>query len=80
MSAKIYYLRPVQRENVDGPAAPPPAEEDEVPPTAPKRSAGKRAAPGALPGGRNSKWKRKLGGGVVRRDAKADDKDDPSKD
>lgn len=80
MSAKIYYLRPVQRENADGPAPPPPAEAEEASPAAPKRPAGKRPAPGALPGGRNSKWKRKLGGGAVRRDAKADGKDDPSED
>lgn len=80
MSAKIYYLRPVRRENVDDPAAPPPAEEEAAPPAAPKHSASKRPAPGALPGGRNSKWKRKLGGGAVRRDAKPDGKDDLSED
>ena len=77
MSAKIYYLRPFQREKVEVPAATPQAEE-EHPEASPKRAPGKRPVRGALPGGRNSKWKRKLGGGAVRRDASADDKDGPS--
>lgn len=63
MSAKIYYLRPFQRETLDTPAVKPQAEEEEPRPVA------KRPARNALPGGRVSKWKRKLGGGAVRRDA-----------
>jgi hypothetical protein len=77
MSAKIYYLRPFQRENLDTPVVEPQAE-DEHPQASPKRPTGKRPVRGALPGGRNSKWKRKLGGGAVRRDASTDDKDSPS--
>lgn len=77
MSAKIYYLRPFQRENLAAPAAPPQAE-DERPEASPPRSVAKRPARNPLPGGRASKWKRKLGGGAVRRDAGADGKDDPS--
>ena len=77
MSAKIYYLRPFQREDLAPPAAQPQAEE--VPPEASApRPAAKRPARNPLPGGRASKWKRKLGGGVVRRDAGADGKDDLS--
>ena len=76
MSAKIYYLRPFQRENSEAPAAGPQAE-DEPAQTSPARPAGKRPARNPLPGGRASKWKRKLGGGAVRRDAGADEKDGP---
>ena len=77
MSAKIYYLRPFQREKLDAPAATPEAE-NAHPEASPKRAPGKRPVRSALPGGRDSKWKRKLGGGAVRRDASADDKDGPS--
>ena len=77
MSAKIYYLRPFQREKLEVPAAEPQVEE-EPPQVAPTRPAGKRPVRASLPGGRNSKWKRKLGGGAVRRDASADDKTDPT--
>lgn len=62
MSAKIYYLRPFQRETLDPQAVEPSAEDK-------PRSAPKRPARNALPGGRASKWKRKLGGGAVLRDA-----------
>jgi hypothetical protein len=80
MSAKIYYLRPIQREKLETPAAEPEAEaEHEQPQASPALPAGKRPVRGSMPGGRNSKWKRKLGGGAVRRDASADDKDSPSK-
>ena len=74
MSAKIYYLRPFQRENL---AEPEPAPQDEEPSSpAPPPAAGKRLSRNPLPGGKHSKWKRKLGGGAVRRDAIA--KDDAS--
>ena len=79
MSAKIYYLRPLQRENLEAPA-PEPQAEDEPPQAAPTGKAAKRPARNALPGGRNSKWKRKLGGGAVKRDASTDDKDSGSED
>lgn len=77
MSAKIYYLRPPQRENLETPPAEPQAEEV-TPQALPARAAGKRPIRGALPGGRNSQWKRKLGGGAVRRPPGADKKDSPS--
>jgi hypothetical protein len=77
MSAKIYYLRPSQREDLGVPAAPPRAEDVRPEASAPHPAA-KRPARNPLPGGRASKWKRKLGGGAVRRDAGADGKDDPS--
>ena len=77
MSAKIYYLRPFERENSETPAARPQAE-DEHPQASPARPAGKRPVRNPLPGGRNSKWKRKLGGGAVRRDTSVDEKDGPS--
>jgi hypothetical protein len=75
MSAKIYYLRPFQRENLD---EAPTAEhtEAEQPPVVP-RPAAKRLSRNPLPGGKNSKWKRKLGGGAVRRDAGPDSKTEP---
>lgn len=77
MSAKIYYLRPFQRENLEVPAVEPQAE-NENPQAAPARPAGKHPVRSSLPGGRNSKWKRKLGGGAVRRDGGVDEKDSPS--
>jgi hypothetical protein len=77
MSAKIYYLRPLQRQNPDAPAVEPQAE-DEHPQASPASPVGKRPVRSSLPGGRNSKWKRKLGGGAVRRDARVDDKGSPS--
>jgi hypothetical protein len=76
MSAKIYYLRPFQRENLETPAAQPQTE-DEHPHAAPP-PVRKRPARNALPGGRSSKWKRKLGGGAVRREPIVDEKDKPS--
>jgi hypothetical protein len=77
MSAKIYYLRPFQREDLGAPPVPPHAE-DEQPEASAPRPAAKRPARNPLPGGRASKWKRKLGGGAVRRDAEASGKDAPS--
>jgi hypothetical protein len=77
MSAKIYYLRPFQRENLEVPAVGPEPDE-EHPQASPARPAGKRTVRSSLPGGRNSKWKRKLGGGAVRRDASVDKTDSPS--
>jgi hypothetical protein len=74
MSAKIYYLRPFHRENLDGPPVEPEAEAER--PSAP-RAPGKRLSRNPLPGGKNSKWKRKLGGGAVRRDAGANTKGEP---
>ncbi len=79
MSAKIYYLRPFQRESLEAPPAEPQAEE-EPPEVPPMGKTAKRPARNALPGGRNSKWKRKLGGGAVRRDAGTNDKDSESED
>ncbi len=79
MSAKIYYLRPFQRENLEAPAVEPEVDE-EHPQASLSRPAGKRPVRSSLPGGRNSKWKRKLGGGAVRRDASADKKGSPSED
>jgi len=77
MSAKIYYLRPLQRQNPDAPAVESQVE-DEHPQASPAKPLEKRSARSSLPGGRNSKWKRKLGGGAVRRDARVDDKGNPS--
>lgn len=79
MSAKIYYLRPFQREPLGRPPAEPQAEE-EPPEGSPMGKTAKRPARNALPGGRNSKWKRKLGGGAVRRYAGTGDKDSGSED
>jgi hypothetical protein len=75
MSAKIYYLRPFQRENLDAHPAEPDAEAE--PPSTAPRPAAKRPSRNPLPGGKNSKWKRKLGGGAVRRDSDPDAKDGP---
>lgn len=75
MSAKIYYLRPFQRENLDD--APSKADVEPEQPAATPRTVTKRLSRNPLPGGKNSKWKRKLGGGAVRRDAGPDMKDEP---
>jgi hypothetical protein len=70
MSATIHYLRPFQREQLAETAAPPvPAadvahEDGGEPQAQPEKRRGGRA----MPCGRNSKWKKKIGGGVVARD------------
>ena len=74
MSAKIYYLRPFQRKELAAPTTEPEAEEGHSE-ASPERPAGKRPVRNQLPGGRNSKWKRKLGGGAVRREPGAGNKD-----
>jgi hypothetical protein len=70
MSATIHYLRPFQREQLDETvAAPAPAEDaasegEGEPEARPEKRRGGRS----MPCGRNSKWKKKIGGGVVARD------------
>lgn len=65
MTAKIYYLRPFQKEAL-GEAAAERAEDDD--PVAHDQPSAARKAKRPMPFGRNSKWKKKIGGGLVRRD------------
>jgi hypothetical protein len=66
MSAKIYYLRPFQSENLEHslPALEEDAQDIPAASVSPKRASGR-----SMPCGRDSKWKKKIGGGVVRREA-----------
>jgi hypothetical protein len=65
MTAKIYYLRPLQKE-APGEAAAERTEEDDL--AEQDQPAAARTAKRSMPFGRKSKWKKKIGGGVVRRD------------
>jgi hypothetical protein len=75
MSATIHYLRPFEREKLAEPAEaqePAPsveteAQEAESEPDSRLRFDKRRSAR-AMPCGRNSKWKKKIGGGVVARE------------
>jgi hypothetical protein len=70
MSATIYYLRPFQPENLEQPL---PALDEDVSDIPAASVSPKRAAGRSMPCGRNSKWKKKIGGGVVRREAAPDE-------
>lgn len=75
MNATIHYLRSFEREKLAEPAeAEEPeqrveteAEEPEPEPES-RLKFDKRRSARAMPCGRNSKWKKKIGGGVVARD------------
>jgi hypothetical protein len=77
MSATIHYLRPFQREDLAEPAeaertapdrATPESETEEA---GAQTKSGKRRSGRAMPCGRSSKWKKKIGGGVVARDKRS---------
>jgi hypothetical protein len=71
MSATIHYLRPFQREQLAETAAAPAAPDADIAPEGedePEARPEKRRGGRAMPCGRNSKWKKKIGGGVVARD------------
>jgi hypothetical protein len=75
VSATIHYLRPFEREDLakseqspqpaqEGEAAQEPEDESQETEAKPERRRSRRA----MPCGRGSKWKKKIGGGVVARD------------
>ena len=72
MSATIHYLRPFQHEDLAEPA-----EAERAAPESETEEAGAQAKPGkrrggrAMPCGRSSKWKKKIGGGIVARDKRS---------
>jgi hypothetical protein len=77
MSATIHYLRPFQREDLAEPAEAGSTAPDRATPESDTEEAGAQAKSGkrrsgrAMPCGRNSKWKKKIGGGVVARDKRS---------
>jgi len=77
MTATIHYLRPFQHEDLaphDDLAEPAQAAEPEITQDSDvaedvaRTKPDKRGGGRAMPCGRNSKWKKKIGGGVVARD------------
>ena len=82
MSATIHYLRPFQHEDLAEPAEAERAEAERAEaeraaPESETEEAGAQAKPGkrrggrAMPCGRSSKWKKKIGGGIVARDKRS---------
>lgn len=72
MTATIHYLRPFQREDRAEPAQAPeetPARDDETVEEEPQAKPDRRRTGGrAMPCGRDSKWKKKIGGGIAARE------------
>jgi hypothetical protein len=69
MNATIHYLRPFEREKLAEPAQPEEQGAEAEEPEQPSRLMfDKRRSARAMPCGRNSKWKKKIGGGVVARE------------